>query len=115
MLQETDELWQKALDDAQFLGELLTMARWLADKDRLGAIGFAEQALATVETLRARATQSSALLGVVLFYGIELEVRLAGIKKVPASALAAVIATEIHRCNKLIAAIAKHVDSDLRS
>jgi hypothetical protein len=107
-----EEIWQQALDDALFVREMLAMARQFAPSDPVGAIGCVSDALVRIENLRSRATQSAALLGAVLFYGIEIEVRLSGIKDVPASCLAAVIAAEVERCNKLISAIATHLNSD---
>ena len=112
MARDNTELWQRALDDARFVREMLVMARQLTPNDPVGAIGCVSDAIVRVERLRARATQSSALLGAVLFYGIELEVRLRGLGDTPVSTRPRIIDMEINRCDQLIASLASHVDDD---
>ncbi len=112
MSRDNSELWQQALDDARFVREMLGMARQLAPSDPVGAIGCVSDALIRVESLRSRATQSSALLGAVLFYGIELEVRLRGLGDSPVSTRPKIIEMEIDRCDRLIASLASHIDDD---
>ncbi len=91
---------------------MLTMAQQLAPNDPIGAIGCANQALVYVEALRARATLSSGLLGAVLFYGVDLEVRLRGLSDLPGASLLPAINKELDRCDQLTAAIASHIDRD---
>ena len=112
MSRDNAQLWEQALDDARFVREMLVMAKQLTRNDPVGAIGCVNDAIVRVEGLRSRATQSSALLGAVLFYGIELEVRLRGLGDYPASTRARLIDTEIDRCDQLIASLASHVDDD---
>ena len=112
MSRDNAELWEQALDDARFVREMLVMARQLTPNDPVGAIGCVSDAVIRVEGLRSRATQSSALLGAVLFYGIELEVRLRGLGDSPVSTRPRIIDMEINRCDQLIASLASHIDDD---
>ena len=112
MSRDNAELWEQALDDARFVREMLVMAKQLTRNDPVGAIGCVSDAIVRVEGLRSRATQSSALLGAVLFYGIELEVRLRGLGDSPVSTRPRIIDMEINRCDQLIVSLASHIDDD---
>lgn len=112
MIKDPPEPWQLAEDNAHLVREALVRARQIARQDRMGAIRSIDEALDALASLRALAGQSSTLLGTVLFYGIELEVRLGGMSGLPASHLDQMIANEITRSEQLLAAIASHIEND---
>lgn len=71
-----------------------------------------QTALSALARLRSRAPESSALLATVLFFGIELEVRLTGAIATEGSDFEQAIGGEIARTEELIAAVKKHLDQN---
>ena len=90
----------------------LARAVQLHEKDQKIAIASVQTALSALARLRARAPESSALLATVLFFGIELEVRLTGAVATEGGDFDHAVGAEIARTDELIAAIKKHLDQD---
>jgi hypothetical protein len=110
MCGDKSAIWWQAHADAHLVREALVRGHKLAQSDKVASIACVNESLAALANLRSRAPQASALLAIMLFYGIELEVRLSGLDQVPLSTLAITIAEELHRCDQLIAAITDHLN-----
>lgn len=104
-----DTLWQFAFDNAILVRESLVRAVQLAEQDEQIAVASVQDALGALAQLRSRATESSALLAAVLFFGIELEVRLTSAIADANTKFGHAIGGEIERTEKLIAAIRRHL------
>lgn len=110
--QPNDTLWQFAYDNAVLVREALDRALQLHEDDPQAAIASVQVALGGLARLRARAPASSALLATMLFFGIELEVRLTSAVTAVNGEFEQAIGGEIQRTDDLIAAIKKHLDKD---
>ena len=105
-----DTLWQFAFDNAILVRDALVRAAQAIDRDEQTATEGIQDALRALEELRSRAPESSALLAAVLFFGIELEVRLTNVAVEPGKEFTQAIEGEIERTEKLIAAIRRHMN-----
>lgn len=92
--------------------DALVRAQKLSEHDHKTAVACVQTALSALARLRARAPESSALLATVLFFGIELEVRLTGATGTEGSDFEQAIGGEIARTEELIAAVRKHLDQN---
>ncbi|WP_108880780.1 hypothetical protein [Anderseniella sp. Alg231-50] len=92
--------------------DALARALQLYENDQQTAAASIQTALSALARLRARAPESSALLATVLFFGIELEVRLTGAIATEGSDFEQAVGGEIARTEELIAAIKKHLDQE---
>lgn len=92
--------------------DALARARQLSEHDQQTAVASVQTALSALARLRSRAPESSALLATVLFFGIELEVRLTGALATEGSDFEQAIGGEIARTEELIAAVRKHLDQN---
>jgi hypothetical protein len=92
--------------------DALARALQLHEQDQQTAIAGVQTALSALARLRSRAPESSALLATVLFFGIELEVRLTGAITTESGDFEHAVGGEIARTEELIAAIKKHLDRD---
>lgn len=90
--------------------DALARALQLHEQDQKIAIASVQTALSALARLRSRAPESSALLGTVLFFGIDLEVRLTAAIATEKVDFQNAIGGEIARTEELIAAIKKHLD-----
>ncbi|MEM7636617.1 MAG: hypothetical protein AAF299_18770 [Pseudomonadota bacterium] len=88
----------------------LDRALQLHEQDQETAVASVQTALSALARLRSRAPESSALLGTVLFFGIDLEVRLTAAIAAESGDFEQAIGGEIARTDELIAAIKKHLD-----
>ena len=104
-----EALWQFAFDNATSVRDALVRAAQQIELDDQGAIASVNNALGALANLRARAPEASALLAAVLFFGIELEVRLSGAIAGAENELEQALGGEIERTEKLIAAIRRHM------
>ncbi len=105
-----DTLWQFAFDNAILVRDALVRAAQAIDRDEQTAAAGIQDALGALEEVRSRAPESSALLAAVLFFGIELEVRLTSVAIEPGKEFTQAIEAEIERTEKLIAAIRRHMN-----
>ena len=110
--QSNDTLWPFAHDNAVLVRDALARALQLYEHDRQTAIASVQTALSALARLRSRAPESSALLATVLFFGIELEVRLTSAIATESADFEQAIGGEMARTEELIAAIKKHLDRD---
>lgn len=111
--QSNDTLWQFAHDNAVLVRDALARALQLYEHDdQQTAAASVQTALSALARLRTRAPESSALLATVLFFGIELEVRLTGAIATEGSDFEQAVGGEIARTEELIAAISKHLEQD---
>lgn len=110
--QSNDTLWPFAYDNAVLVRDALARALQLYEQDQQTAIASVQTALSALARLRARAPESSVLLGTVLFFGIELEVRLTSAIATEKVDFEQAIGGEMARTEELIAAIKKHLDRD---
>ena len=92
--------------------EALDRALQLHEDDPQAAIASVQVALGGLARLRSRAPGSSALLATMLFFGIELEVRLTSAVAAANGEFEQAIGGEIQRTDDLIAAIKKHLDKE---
>jgi len=106
-----DTLWQFAFDNAILVRDALVRAAQLVEDDEQAAIESVRDALGSLAKLRSRAPESSALLAAVLFFGIELEVRLTSVTADVGKDFGQVVKSEIERTEKLIAAIQRHMSN----
>lgn len=88
----------------------LDRALQLHEQDQETAVASVQTALSALARLRSRAPESSALLGTILFFGIDLEVRLTAAIATESGDFEQAIGGEIARTDELIAAIKKHLD-----
>lgn len=63
-----------------------------------------------ISELRLEAKDIPALRALLIYHGVEMEVRLKGMSLIPPRNLTVAIAAEINRCNQLLYAIARHLD-----
>lgn len=105
-----DTLWQFAFDNAILVRDALVRAVQLVEQDEQIAIASVQDALGALAKLRSRAPESSALLAAVLFFGIELEVRLTSAIADTNKEFGQALGGEIERTEKLIAAIRRHMN-----
>jgi len=108
--QSNDTLWQFAYDNAVLVRNALVRASQLNEQDEQIAIASVQDALDGLAKLRSRAPESSALLAAVLFFGIDLEVRLSSAITDTNAEFGQAIDGEIERTEKLIAAIRRHLN-----
>lgn len=104
-----DALWQFAFENAIAVRDGLVRAAQQIEQDEETAIVCVQDALAALANLRSRAPEASALLAAVLFFGIELELRLSSAIADTNSEFGQAIGGEIERTEKLIAAIRRHM------
>lgn len=104
-----DALWQFAFENAISVRDALVRAVQQIEQDKQVAAASVNDALGALANLRARAPEASALLAAVLFFGIELEVRLTGAIAGGDNELEQALGGEIERTEKLIAAIRRHM------
>jgi hypothetical protein len=90
----------------------LARALQLYEHDQQTAIAGVQTALSALARLRSRAPESSALLATVLFFGLELVVRLTGAIATEKADFEQAIGGEMARTEELIAAIKKRLDRD---
>ena len=110
--QSNDTLWPFAHDNAVLVRDALARALQLYEQDQQTAVASVQTALSALARLRSRAPESSALLATVLFFGIELEVRLTGAIATESVDFEQAVGGEMARTEELIAALKKHIDRD---
>ena len=88
----------------------LVRAAQVIEQDEQIAVASVQDALGALAQLRSRAPESSALLAAVLFFGIELEVRLTSAIADANTKFEHAIGGEIERTEKLVSAIRRHLN-----